>query len=801
MHTFLSLTLIAVIPVIFSILIWKLFRTSRFQQFSYYTKQLIIGIVFGIIAVCGTEFGVAIDGAVINVRDAAPLCAGLLFGAPAGILSGLIGGFERWFAVYWGNGYYTRLACTISTCLTGFLAAGLRKYMFDDKPAKWHHAFMIATIAEVIHMLMIFVTNLNDLKRAFTYVKICTVPMVSINAIAVGAAALAVQIISRDKTDAEERASIPDKFSKQLLVTVLTGFAAATSFSYMLQNQIYASDTADQLRLSMEDTVLDISQRCDDILLHVNQLAADYVTYHSNPNLQELASALDANEIDIVNSAGIVTASSQKGNIGASLEDLSCTEFRPLLSDAELDDPVLEFRPSYIDKGVSLRYSAVKTARGLILTAFDIIQVNNQTAGVLRNVISNRHIGESGNLLLLDKGFQTISYSEGAPVPAYDTLKSWIGNTANKPLVLHTCIIAGQPYYCMYSPVEDCILVGMISQEEADFAQSLSTYLTTLMQTVVFGALFAMIFIGIRFLIINNIRDVNKSLGQITEGNLDTVVNVRATSEFNKLSDDINSTVDTLKHYITEANQRIDNELRYAAEIQSSALPSIFPEREEFEIYALMHPAKEVGGDFYDFYFLRRNYLVFLVADVSGKGIPASLFMMRAKTTLKTLAENGVSVADIFTNANYALCEGNDAGLFVTAWMGFLNLATGELRYANAGHDAPLIRRSGGRYEYLPCPRSFVLGGMEGLTYKEEQIILKPGDEIFLYTDGVVEATNQDTELYGEKRLRKTINSHLGENAKTLCTSILDDVNTFYNGAPQFDDITELCIQFKKYKV
>ena len=173
--------------------------------------------------------------------------------------------------------------------------------------------------------------------------------------------------------------------------------------------------------------------------------------------------------------------------------------------------------------------------------------------------------------------------------------------------------------------------------------------------------------------------------------------------------------------------------------------------------------------------------------------------MMRAKTTIKSYAENGIAVADIFTNANYHLAEGNDAGMFVTAWMGMLNLETGELKYANAGHNRPLIKRKNGQYEYLKGPAGFVLAGMEGIVYKEQQTVLEPGDEIFLYTDGVVEATNIDKELYGDDRLLEMINSVGDTDCKTLCEKIRDDVDKFYDGAPQFDDITEMAVKFIRY--
>jgi len=250
---------------------------------------------------------------------------------------------------------------------------------------------------------------------------------------------------------------------------------------------------------------------------------------------------------------------------------------------------------------------------------------------------------------------------------------------------------------------------------------------------------------------------------------------------------------------VTAEKERIGAELSVAAQIQNDMLPRIFPafpEREEFDVYALMRPAKEVGGDFYDFYLLGENRLAFLIADVSGKGVPAALFMMTAKTIIKNLAETGLAVQEIFTRANAQLCENNEAGMFVTAWMGILDFTTGEMEFANAGHNPPVIRRKDGAFEYLKTRPGFVLGGMEGVRYRKGELPLQPGDQIYLYTDGVTEATDQSQTLYGEARLLEALN-RCGQSGdvQMLCRTVLQDVDAFAGDAPQFDDITMLAVK------
>ena len=249
---------------------------------------------------------------------------------------------------------------------------------------------------------------------------------------------------------------------------------------------------------------------------------------------------------------------------------------------------------------------------------------------------------------------------------------------------------------------------------------------------------------------------------------------------------------------------KTEAELNVASNIQRDMLPNIFPafpDRQEFDVYATMDPAKEVGGDFYDFFMIDQTHLAIVIADVSGKGVPAALFMVIAKTIIRNQAQSSLSPAEIFTRANAQLCENNGEGLFVTAYLGILDLHTGMLTYANAGHNPPLIQQNNGGFEWLKLRPGFVLAGMEGMRYKEFQVTLQPGDSLFLYTDGVTEATNSALELYGEKRLETALNTSeaKGLAPDQLLPYVKQQVDLFVSGAPQADDITMLGLQFNEY--
>jgi anti-sigma regulatory factor (Ser/Thr protein kinase) len=243
-----------------------------------------------------------------------------------------------------------------------------------------------------------------------------------------------------------------------------------------------------------------------------------------------------------------------------------------------------------------------------------------------------------------------------------------------------------------------------------------------------------------------------------------------------------------------------DNELQMANAIQEGMLPHVFPpypERTEFDLYASMNPAKVVGGDFYDFYMPDSDHLVVTIADVSGKGIPAALMMMVTKTLLKN---RGLSDFDdcskILTSVNNQLCENNELDMFITVWVAVLTLSTGELRYANAGHEYPAIKRQDGKFELIKERHSPPIGCMENITYKEKSIMLYPGDIVYVYTDGVTEANNSNHELFGEKRMLQALDLPCDGDMILLNKNICDSINSFIDGAQQFDDITMLNFKY-----
>ncbi len=293
------------------------------------------------------------------------------------------------------------------------------------------------------------------------------------------------------------------------------------------------------------------------------------------------------------------------------------------------------------------------------------------------------------------------------------------------------------------------------------------------------------------------LQDVQSKLSQL---------NIHTGDEIETLSSSVQKMEREIKQYVmdltqaTAANERISAELNIAANIQSAMLPSTFPafpDRDDFDLYATMHPAKEVGGDFYDFFLLDYDHLAFIAADVSGKGVPAALFMVIAKTLIRNQAQFGLPPEKVFTKVNMQLCEHNDAQMFVTAWMGILELSTGKVVYSNAGHTHPAVIRRDGSCEYIKAPAGFVLAGMEMMQFKQGELQLSPGDTLFLYTDGVTEATNGEEELFGEAKLLEALDGTADDSPQEMIGKVKASIDGFVKDAPQFDDITMLAVKYK----
>ena len=333
------------------------------------------------------------------------------------------------------------------------------------------------------------------------------------------------------------------------------------------------------------------------------------------------------------------------------------------------------------------------------------------------------------------------------------------------------------------------------------FAHRTGTLLwTSLMVLVLLVVVYLVVANLLKRVIIKPVDNTNASMAKIMAGNLDELVCEVGSVEFASLSAGINSTVDALKVLIDEAERRNERDLATARAIQIGALPKAFPafpDNQKVDLYAAMDAAKEVGGDFYDFFEIDEHRVGFLIADVSGKGIPGALFMMAAKAEIQNYLASGMEPAKAIASANAYLCANNEAGMFVTVWAATLDWTTGELTYVNAGHNFPLLRHGrNGSWEWLKKKCGLFLGTFDIAKYRQETIMLEPGDELVLYTDGVNEAFNLAEEEYGNDQLEEFLAAHSDMRPNELVPALRDDVARWAEGAEQSDDVTILVVEY-----
>ena len=541
-------------------------RYYKGKELTWFSK-IFLGVIYGICAVMSTHFGVRYEGMIINVRDMGPLCAGLYFNPVSGIIAGLIGGIERYIAgTYFGIGAYTTIACSVSTCLAGFVSAFMTVFIFNRKKPSAFFGFFMGAVMEVFHMYVVLVTHRSDLNMAYHVVKKCSIPMIIFTGI--GIASCSVVLLINDgewrnpfKKRPEREISIATKFQFWLFASTIVILLVNFCFSYKIQTSAAIQDNRDDF------------------------VAIAYDIRETYEQLQDYGSNIKI-----------------------------------------------------------LRFHVGRQG------SFDIIQEEGY-------IIAGDHMGKSLDPDELEEMIEGVNkdYYES------DLFESEVFCYSEK--------LNDTEYLLLTRPTTEVYYDRNAAAFELLFAD-------ILLLTVIF----VMISLLVQAIVVSDLNKVNDSLHEITEGHLDEEVSVYDSSEFSSLSDDINQTVDVLKGYIAAAEKRINQELEFARQIQASALPRKFQfPRTDFEIFATMDPAKEVGGDFYDFFLIDHYRMALVIADVSGKGIPASLFMMRSMGAIRSTTGPVISPAEILERVNKTLCEGNDADMFVTVWIGIINLTTGRM--------------------------------------------------------------------------------------------------------------------------
>ena len=675
-----KMSLITLAYVAVTFLLWK---TVKDKDLSVGDK-IGLGFLYGILSIFSTHFGIDYGDMVLNVRDLGPMAAGLFFDPVSGIIAGLIGGIERFIVgKYFNIGAYTTVACSVSTCMAGFFATFLNKFIFKGEKPSIAYAFFMGSVIEVFHMYVVFLTHRDDMRMAFTVVKTCSVPMIIFSGIGLMLCSVIIkkslgELHSPWTAIPPEEVPVSNKFQTWLFGVTVVVMMSSFGFNYSMQTAVA---------------------------------------------LQNAGSDLLATSRDIGNS---VTWIRERG-------------------------------------GHTKNYTHFVGLEG----TFAVLDENGELiAGTQFDKYYNKKIEEL--------------------IKTHESKEFYFAN------------LYGAESYCVNRVTDEGLTVfTQIPKSEVYIGRDIQTYETMLADILFFTVIYVLISLLVQNMVVDNLLKVNKSLNKITDGDLNEKVDVYTSSEFASLSDDINLTVDALKGYIDAAKKRMEQELLLAHTIQDAALPKNFTfVHDGFELFATMDPAREVGGDFYDFFFVGPDRMALVIADVSDKGIPAALFMMRSKTAIRGLAESGLEPEEIFYRVNNELCEGNDLNMFVTVWMGIINLKTGDMKCLNAGHEYPAIMRKGGDYKIFKDKHRLPLGAMKDMTYDSYMMHLDPGDCLYVYTDGIPDAINVNEEEYGLERAMNALNMYKEASMEGLLQGVKADQDEFVGDADQFDDITMLGFRY-----
>ena len=578
-------------------------------------------------------------------------------------------------------------------------------------------------------------------------------------------------------------------FQKWLFLLVVLAFLATFAASWHLHSYLAELSAVDMLESTLSEVSrkINITEHNLKTVMHLSDsaalaktrafaqmIASDPSILHDTEKLDTIRKKLDVDELHVSDEKGVLmwSVSFNKSLNYRGYDMNSKTQsaaFMPALTDKNFE----LVQPPQLNGSFNILFQYVGVARidkpGIVQIGYRPERViEAQHLAEVKQIEKDTHIGTNGTL--------HITESSGFPADYKKVIRT------NDSLQLS---VAAGKY----------LLTAELPEEEMYVSRDSILKVLIIGNLVLFGVIFLLVSHLLQKVVINGIYNVNDSLKEITSGNLEQQVSVSTTTEFCTLSNGINTMVSALKKAIENEAKRLDAELEMGRMIQTSVLPVDFTGNERYQLHAGMFTAREVGGDFYDFFAIDKDHLAILIADVSGKGITAALYMMTAKTLLKELIQKH-PVAEAFEIANQELCKNNKAHMFLTAFAGVIDLKTGVMTCVNAGHNPPVLKHADGTAEYLKIKHSLVLSASRKARYTAVDLQLKKNDKIILYTDGVTEAMNCSKQLYGEEQLLKTLSSK-DASPEEIVDLIRSEVSMFAGSEPQNDDITLLVMEYR----
>ncbi len=781
---------------------------------------VLLGFVPGaaLSLLCGILFCIRSQWAPIDYFDmylGDPLLSTIPVFVGGVLASGIVVCAQRWWGAAstpdeqrkWPD--FRVLIALVVACLLmcGLFSSGARGLIYIVFPSLHQDSYVVANILEFFFQPVVVVETL-------------------INSLIVSVAAGVALVWDTRRRSSRRSVTIGQLFRRWLLVVASLAFMCVVAVSFCVETVKAYDSTVEVIRQQIDymgDQVDEHESRTaliknseSELVLSKARAAAEMID--ADPSVADNASALERltgilgiTSLTVTDGEGVIVGDSAGEGMG-SFSFSQSAQTAPYMDLIRNGGSFVEEPRASVDESGGARQDVYRVfagvARvdepGIVQVSIDAKSYNEMVeVASIEHLLENYAADNNGMLAIAKDGVfvtSNIPYLVGAQVSEVitDSAESLAVLLAADDVMVVYDETEAEFEYLQIEEHGEYILLSAVPMIDAYGARTSAVEWNTFFFFVLFAVVFLMISYQMNSIVTRSIRTTNKALARITEGELDQRVEVHGVREFDKLSAGINATVDALKRSIAEVTERNARELATAKAIQASALPSAFPPFPDipfFDLYASMAPAREVGGDFYDFFLVDDDRLGIVIADVSDKGVPAALFMMTAKTQIKNYMRTGMDLAQSVETVNYQLCQENDAQMFVTAFLAILDYRTGRMECVNAGHNPPLVKR-GGSWGWIRERSGMALGVFEGLPYTSFSLELRKGDELLMYTDGVTEAMDPDGEMYGETGLEEFLGECGDLSPRQTVRALRHDVTRFTRDAEQSDDITLLALEY-----